>query len=79
MSSELQILVVDRVSMTVRNTINCMQFEGVTKDDINYHMLVYYRPAKAANSRINGQGGEDGAMGAGMGADPANSEQEVSC
>ena len=44
-------------------------FEGVSKDDLNYHMLVYHRPAKTAvlrNQRI-GQGGEDGAIGAGYG------------
>ena len=53
MTSELEIVIVDRVSMTVRNTINCMQFEGVSKDDINYHMLVYYKPSKVQNSRMN--------------------------
>ena len=68
MSAQLQILVVDRSTMTVRNTINTMMFEGVSKDDLNYHMLVYYRPVKAAvqNQRI-GRGDEEGAFGAGYG------------
>lgn len=55
--------------MTVRNTINTMMFEGVSKDDLNYHMLVYHRPAKTAvrqNQRI-GEGDEDGGFGAGYG------------
>lgn len=69
MSAQLQILVVDRITMTVRDTINTMMFEGVSKDDLNYHMIVYYRPAKTAmlrNQRI-GQGGEDGEIGGGYG------------
>lgn len=61
--------------MTVRNTINCMQFEGVSKDDINYHMLVYYRPTKASNSRMIGQGDDDGGFGAGLDAEPGNQGQ----
>ena len=67
---------VDRVSMTVRNTINCMQFEGVSKDDINYHMLIYYRPAKAANSRIGGQVGDDGGLAGGLGAEPGSQDHD---
>lgn len=41
MSTQLQIAVVDRTTQTVRNTIHTLMFEGVSRDDVNYHMLVY--------------------------------------
>jgi len=68
MSAQLQILVVDRVTMSVRDTINTMMFAGVSKDDLNYHMLVHYRPAtpsSQSNRRIGeGAADEDGEIGA---------------
>lgn len=41
MSTQLQIVVVDRTTQTVRNTIHTLMFEGVSRDDVNYYMLVY--------------------------------------
>ena len=43
MSAQLEILVLDRTTNSIRNTIHTMMFEGVSKDDVNYHMLVYYK------------------------------------
>ena len=38
-SLQLQILVLDRQTQSIMNTIHCMQFGGVTKDDVNYRIL----------------------------------------
>ena len=43
MSAQLEILAIDRTTNSIRNTIHTMMFEGVSKDDVNYHMLVYYK------------------------------------
>ena len=45
MSTQLQILVIDRIAQTVRNTIQTLMFEGVSRDDVNYHMIVYSKRA----------------------------------
>lgn len=57
MSAQLEILVVDRLTGTIRNTIMAMQFEGCGKDDLNYHMLVNTRPAQRSRAVA-----EDGAV-----------------
>ena len=57
MSAQLEILVIDRLTGTIRNTIMAMQFEGCSKDDLNYHMLVNSRPAQRSKAP-----GEDGAV-----------------
>jgi len=48
MSAQLQILVLDRATHTVRNSIHTMMFEGVSKDDVNYQMAVHIDPASKA-------------------------------
>jgi hypothetical protein len=47
MSAQLQLLVLDRQTHAVRNSIHTMMFEGVSKDDVNYRMLVYHKKDKA--------------------------------
>ena len=43
MSAQLQILVLDKATHAVRNTIHAMVFEGVSKDDVNYSLAIHYK------------------------------------
>ena len=42
MSAHLQVLVLDRQTKSVINNIQPILFEGVSKDDVNYHLLLWH-------------------------------------
>ncbi len=51
MSAQLEILIIDRNSNTIRNSIQTMMFEGVSKDDVNYHLLLYSKSPSNSNRK----------------------------
>ena len=51
-SSDLELMIVDIKSQSVLQRIEVMNFEGLAKEELNYHLFVDYRPAYQIGGKI---------------------------